>query len=802
MFAAIASATAKNDFSDLRGLVLNNAKIPIYDTKQNLQMMVFVDRAVREGKVLVGKNTVLEMIRKGSNVDSINDSWQLKYYALDSTLKSVVNFWLARASYSDGVIITSQANIDQESNRAFGNTPVYFRSPMIDLDGIGFDVNFKKRTIQVNSDVNVVLRMAASDPRKLKADGIDKIDYSYVRAYSDSLLIDIEHNQLMLVGSVKVIDRSSVLTCDRLTIFLDRVRSANRAALEGDNDISRILADGNVIISNGEGVNMQRVVADHLVYDVKPGLFTFTGDNDNPRFEQKQDIISGQKIVIYRDEQQVRIMGSCFIKSMGENGSVRRITSDHGEIDFRINKGAFVGNVRMADSGIVISGPHANLKLASKSGKPVKNEANKQDKMLPGGFGTQGLGGSRELSCIEFNEGIRVQDTAKGKASGGKLNLAAAEGKYDAKGKYIDFERNVKLLDSQMTLNAEKMRIILEQNNAAKSANNGVDRIECGGGVKIVGKGENAGTLTSKRGMFYYKKDLLVFNDNVRLVNKSSKLDCDRLDLYLKSSSTASAKQTGVVGVGGNDKVLTKAVATGKKVKMTDPQGTLETKILTMLFEELPKGAKPVPGMLQSGSSRVVWISCNDGVKLESVAQKGKKDGIFGNSASNRVVIARKSETDLKKNVSVLYDNVSVDDGTSRIECQKMSLYAAAPDKKAGQQVDPDADPFALSANEDGVPKNIMLNSDLELKRVFCEKQVVMSSAENGKKVSAGGDTGEFLAATRKFVISSIPPKRSWLRGEGKLQLCDQIVCDIANNSLYGVGSTETENDITGSNKQ
>ena len=63
-----------------------------------------------------------------------------------------------------------------------------------------------------------------------------------------------------------------------------------------------------------------------------------------------------------------------------------------------------------------------------------------------------------------------------------------------------------------------------------------------------------------------------------------------------------------------------------------------------------------------------------------------------------------------------------------------------------------------------------MLGSDLELKRVLCEKQVVMSSMDNGKKVSTGGERGEFLSSTRKFVISSVPPKRAWLRGEGKRQ--------------------------------
>lgn len=809
--SVISGATAANDLADLSGLALSKAKIPLYNkSQQQMQAMMFVDNAVVEGKVIIGKNTVLDIVRKGCNVDNIKDSWELKYYTLQSSLAEVVKFWAQRSIYSEGVVITEQANIDKDNKRVTGSSRVYFRSPLIDLDGIGFEANFdNSRTVLVNSDVNVILRMAASDPRKLAVDGVDKKDYSFVRAYSDSLLIDIKHNQIMLVGSVRVIDRSSVLTCDRLTIFLDDEKqktstpASGTLALEGDKGLSRILADGNVVVSNGKNANAARAVADHLIYDAKLGIFTFTGDRNNPRIETKQEVISGKKIVIYREEQQARIVGNCCLSSAGTNGSLRRITSDRGDIDFRINRGAFVGNVVVKDSGMEISGPRANLELASKDGKAETSNKKIADQMLPGGFGSEGFGGARELKSVEFTDGIRVKDV-----SAGKVDLAAENGKYNAAGKYMDFRKNVRLLDAQMTLNAGKMRIMLLDGakTAERKANNptgGIDRIICSKGVKIVGTGENAGTLTSENGVFHYKEDMLVFTDKVRLVNKNSTLDCDKLDLYLKSSANKTqTKQTGVVGVGGSDKVLTKAVATGDKVVMNDAQGNLVTKHLTLLFEELPKGSKPVPGMLQAGNSRLTWIACNDGVRVENInktTSKGKsKNAIFGKSGSKRTVIADRSETDLKKNVAYLYDNVSVDDGNSRIECQKMSLFADAPEKKkvVASELDIDADPFALSAGEDSVPRNIMLSPDLELKRVLFERDVVLSSSDRGKKVSVGGDTGEFLSSTRKMVVSANPPDRAWLRGEGRLQKCDKIIFDVDQERIYGVGPTVTERDF------
>lgn len=801
---------AKNDISDLRGLALNNAKIPVYDSQKRIQMMTFVDNAVREGRIIIGKNTVLDIIRKGSDVDVIGDAWQIKYYSLKAGLTDVFNFWVPRKAYSEGVVITDKANIDQDNNLAYGTSPVFFRSPMIDLDGIGFNANFKTRTIQVNNEVQVVLRTAASDPRKLTKESLKKTDYGFVRAFSDSLLIDIEHDQIMLIGSVKVIDRESVLTCDRLTIFLDRENKDKNngkknkdaapaiATLESDKGISRILADGNVIITNGKGADIQRAISDHLVYDVKPGIFTFYGDSANPRFEQKQDVVSGKNIIIYRDEQQIRIIGNCDIKSRTETGAVRHITSDRGDIDFKINRGAFDGNVKVTDSKMEITGPRANLVMSEipqkKGAKKTAGSAAKRDRMLPGSFNNSGNSNSRQLDEVEFPNGIIVRDFSQSKDK--PLVLSGKTGIYNAKTKFIDFNDDVKLLDSQMDLNTAKLRIKLDDKADPKSGTGNVDKIYCSGGVKIVGKGENAGTLTSKRGVFHYKRNLLVFNDNVHLTNKKSKLDCDQLDLHLTDSKRSDTVQTGIAGIGGSSKVLTKAIATGKKVVMTDPQGKVVTKHLTMHFEELPKGQKATPGMLQSGTSRVTWIACNNGVRIDSYPKKddvGASSGLLGKSSGVRTVLARRTETDLKRNVARLFGKVSISDEGNRLACEKMTLFANAPDKITAKADDPDADPFEVTTSEDSIPGKIMLNPDLELKRVYCEKNVVLSTIENTNVFRAGGDTGEYLSSTRKLIINSNIPRRTWISGQGRKQWCDRIVYDVAKDSFYGVNPSETE---------
>ena len=811
LIAAVLSfaSFAANDMSDLRGLAINDAKIPVYGNRQQLQMMTFVDNAVRDGKIIAGKNTVLDLIRSGANVDDIKDAWKLKYYPLKATLAEVFKFWAPRISYSEGVVITEQANIDQEQERAFGESPIYFRSPLIDLDGIGFDVSFKRRTIQVNSDVKVVLRTAASDPRKLKSGDVSKAKYSFVRAYSDTLLIDIERNQIMLIGSVRVIDRESILSCDRLTIFLEeqksgkeRQKSPSGIAIEGDKGVSRILADGNVVITNGVGLSAQRAMADHLNYDIRLGIFHFTGDKKNPQFIQKQEIVSGKTIVLYREEQQARVIGECSIVSRAQNGSIRHITSDRGDIDFKINRGAFAGNVVMRDAGVVVSGPRANLELAGKNVKAKKKSSGDNvDQMLPGGMGAaSGFSGGRELQAVEFPEGIRVVDRASQKA-GKPMDLTAKNGRYDAIGKFIDFKNNVVLNDSQMTLNADTMQIKLDEKSSLDPASGkgSVERIVCQNGVKIVGKGDNAGTLTAQIGVFFYRKDILVFVNDVKLVNKETTLDCDRLDLYLSESKQGkkAPAQTGIVGVGGSSKILSKAVASGRRVVMVDPQTRLDTKKLTLLFEEVPAGSKKAPGMLQSGNSRVTWIACDGGIKIENRNKSKKAEPKRERSVSkgNRVATARRSETDLKKNVSVFYENVSVFDDSSRVDCDKMTIFAEplAGNIAKNKENDPDADPFALAQSEDSVPSNIMLGKDMELKRVLCEENVILSSSDNNKQVKAGGDQGEYLSVTRKMIVTSRPPERSWITAEGRKMWCDRIIYDLDDERIYAEGRTYTE---------
>ncbi|MBP5530600.1 MAG: hypothetical protein J6Y54_01035, partial [Lentisphaeria bacterium] len=88
-------ASTNTQLNDLRGLQLKNAKIPVLN-QGKLQMVIFSSSAERRGEMMVGFNTVLAIIRRGADADTIRDDWDLVPYPLDSDLPQILDFWKDR----------------------------------------------------------------------------------------------------------------------------------------------------------------------------------------------------------------------------------------------------------------------------------------------------------------------------------------------------------------------------------------------------------------------------------------------------------------------------------------------------------------------------------------------------------------------------------------------------------------------------------------------------------------------------------------------------------------------------------
>ncbi|MCQ2379618.1 MAG: LptA/OstA family protein [Victivallaceae bacterium] len=381
---------AAGDIDDLRGLELRNAKIPV-NQGGRLQMMVYADHGVRQGMSIDGREVVLEVIRKKVDVDLIGDGWNTRYYKLGAPLSEVSDFWRNRIAYSDGVMITKRALLDQEHGRALGSYPVFFRSPEIDLDGVGFVADFDHRTMQVESDVKIVMREAKYDPRKLLSSSKIPPDYKYISAVCDTLLIDNARDQIMLIGNVEI--KTDVSTAvpggertidsDRLIIFLGDAgeeEDDNASSIGGSSSLSRLLAEGNVVMTDSSG---HKAWSDTLLYDANHRTITLTSRdarkganraidrNRQVRMAYDRYRLHGDRVELFLAEKSGEIDrctcdGNVFIvassKDTGADGS--RLSASHAEFYNDRDFAVFSGKVHCVDSGSSMDCDRLDLFLA------------------------------------------------------------------------------------------------------------------------------------------------------------------------------------------------------------------------------------------------------------------------------------------------------------------------------------------------------------------------------------------------------------------------------------------------------
>lgn len=769
---------AESNAEDLKDLFFQNAKIPIYQ-KDKLQMMIFSDTGNRLGRVIKGTGVVLELIRKNANVDLIGDAWGDKPYKLGANLVEVLNFWRRRIVYSDGVMMTEHGEVDQESDRASGNDPVFFRSPLIDLNGIGFEADFRRRTIRVNSDVDIVMRNSAASPQKIYDGQKQPEVYKYTTATGDALLIDSGKQQIMLIGSVDVKDDGTNLQSERLTIFMDDKDDEKSKSSSGSGEkteimpgadsvegIRVILADGEVVLTNESG---QKIYSDHLLYDLNSGEVTINCDEGKvPRIVSREgDQLSGDKIRYLRDLRHAFIDGNC--RGVGKDG-IQKLSSEKGFFDMAKNEGNLLGNVILEDESVTLSGPKMDFSLiekekSSQAGKSAEESKSSLDKVI-------------------FPETFRMQEK---KPDG--MTMSADKGTYFCREQRMDLLGKVKVDNHDSQLDCNEMKIYLKRN--PQSGKDEVDHIFCTGGrVRIQSidpvTGKVEGTIFSDTAEFFEEKNLAIFTGNVKLNDDSGKLDCDRLDLYLTSSG---AKKTDRVTGVGSGKRLEKAVAIGH-VHMVDPKSTLDCDHMTIDFRPAQSNEKSSAGMMNSGSSKMSKVTCVGHVKGSTSDVGASAGAMFGalgqKERSGRRFSSDKLISDFEKNFTELHGNVIVRDESTRLDCEDMYIYSR-PEQIVKPVEDPDADPFALMDTESFAPSRVALGGNSELEKIRCEKNVcIVSRGENGKLTSAAGDHGLYVVKDKRFTITSDLPNLCVIRGDGQRQKCEEVIYDLEHERFSG----------------
>ena len=485
-FAVLLSALCAAASDMVRDFELGHVKIPVYQ-KGKLDFIIFADSGNRHSMMLSGKNTLIDRLLDDANVDKIPDGWKENIYPLNAELPEILKFWKKRYHSSEAVIFTPRCNFDRKNNIVYSSDEVKMRAPGFDLDGIGFRSDLSKKELEINSDVQIIARRDDSDPCEIITGKIPipKL-YTTVTATADSLRMDMNNNELMLIGNVKVVDGTTTLTCDRLTIFLkpkDQQRQSqgknvsqtdtgdSSAMLKG---VSRMLADGEVVlIRKQEGStsgNLQTASGEHLDYDFDSGLIILTDEDEMPKLVQDNYTMTGKRIELLRFSRKAFVKDNCriteYLQINGEKRPGRTIDSDRGDFDGDANLNIFTGNVvvKESDATIYCDRMEVFLKPAHKTDKKAKEKS-----------------GNKEFSPVSGSQEL--------------------------------------------------------------------DRIYCKGNVKIISVPKPSvntankkavpmppSTITSDRCDLDYPSDKLVFHENVKVNHQGDTLDCDRLDLFLKDS--------------------------------------------------------------------------------------------------------------------------------------------------------------------------------------------------------------------------------------------------------------------------
>ena len=757
----------RNDLSDLRGLSLTNAKIPIYNRGGKPQMMIFVTRAERRGRVISGMTTVLDFIRPTASVDDIGDAWKLQAYPLHAPFREIFDFWLPRLKYSEAVVTTAKADIDQETHKASGADRIFLRSPLLDLNGIGFEADFDRREIRVNSEIEVVLRTAGSDPRKLES--LKNKKYNFITATGDALLIELAEKRIMLIGSVVVKEDQATITCDRLTILLskndDSSRQQTKRLIDAESEIaglSRILADGNIVVS-GSRNSAGNLYADHLVYDLHEGKITLSSDTPGKELTMAQLRSQARSLLkkAPRDTQGFVVIDAPQTRSYGKTVQI---------------------DLRKSDTAVLPAG-----------------------ELIGGMTETSSRNGAESVKSVTYPQGIVLV----GKQTDGQKDepflVSADEGEFLPDINAVDLRKNVFAQDSDTILTCDTARLNLKRSEKSGdlSAGTGLEAIHCRRNVKLLHRQPDAktATLLAEKADFLPGRNRIIFSEKVRGEHEKSRLDCDRIELVLADRKDSGGEKVPVKSAAlregaASGKTLERAVASGNVV-MTDPGATLRTGLLTLFFREARPGEKARSSMLQSGGAVLTKVECDNGVRLDStgsVSANNLPQGVSG-SKGRRSLVAMRSFTDMATNISTFSGKVNVFDELSSLKCDTLKMYGVrtspAP-KPVSPQANIDEDPFDMLPTENFAPSRIAITGDLELDRVECIDDVVITHKSEGRTVTAGGEHADYKVSTGQIVITGQPPRRPWVRSGEHRQESDRLIYHLKEERFESSGSTET----------
>ncbi len=810
-----------DSFEDLQGVKMQQIRLPFYKDNR-LQLLLFGDQAVKNGRIIQLTKPVVDMIRKDAGVDDVVFDKAAVQYALGAPFHEVLLFWLKK-SYCEGCVFTENADVSQDSKEIFSADRIFLRTPMLDLDGNGFRANYQRRDMTVHGPVDFILRLNSSDPRNfidLKSKKLKTIEkYEYAVGRGDSLFLDFDKGLIVLEGNVKITEQKNVITCDKLTIVLDKEKKDGKTAekksgtgpmgdaFSGGQGIKELICEGNAQVEQTGEADCRKACADTIIYDLAGKTVKMRGLRSLPKINKGEDFVSAQEIDINHEKETMSLRRDCamqFSDPDSRNTPPSLINSDQVNLDLKNNTGVFDGNVAVNDSRLDLDCDRMQIELADKPGTAEKAVKKESDRAKLTGINAMSGSGKqlKTITCLQNVKLTRKDENGVAQASQNALADKAV----------FDYNTNI------VTLSGEKPSLHYNGNSISGGELQIYLRDErivatSGSRVSIIGnlneknapgaKAVPDTVITSQSSDLNYKNDKLSFLGNVQMRDPRLNLDCDYADILLQprhgvkqpegkeKSKTLPAMHnlTGTDGGGSSgSKALKQIICTGN-VLVYEPRAKMYSDKLRLFFIPVTPDRQASENAFYSNGNELEKLLADGSVRIESIpsenAGEKKSDGgrengvgkmtgnLFGDSGSMRTkstLTADNGEMNMLRNSAEFHGNVKLEEENGTLTCDDLYLLAQHESQVTAAQRDKaiDDDPFA---GESEIPGKVDIAQNRSLSQLVADKNVqFMRKQPDGMQLRACGDKAVYTVSEKLMRMTGTPDKKPYMEEVNKLR--------------------------------
>lgn len=783
---AAAPARDLGAFSNVR---TGAARMPFYKNNQ-LEFYLRSQSMAMRGKHLEAVWPLIDAIRKGIPVEqvSLSDN-STDVYSLNAPLAEVTAFWANRA-YSEGVVLSENALFDQAHRVASGKEKVYLRSPMLDLNGVGFSADLTARTVTVNSEVEIVLRnngsrslgsplqtiQGSGKKNSGKTTSAEKTVTS-TRAFCNELILDMGRNLIILNGNVRIFDPAGTITAQRLEIEITREqpkqgkksRSSGLDAVSNSGQklklarfIGKVHAERK--LNEEEALQGEQYAeADLMVYTAAADTLELTGSR--PRLVRGKDTAEAERIVAMPEKKLIRFFDKCrFVTYQDKTANAQPdvITADYADWNHPENLIRLIGNAHLHSPSEQADVKAGRLEVYLSKDSSRSQGVKKSGNPFGGSSRPEKITASGNVQLKRMNQNVTESAVAGRMVYWGKENKITLEDKPILQRNediirgggmvyYVDDERLTVDRGSHITLSGATV---------GSGDIPGVPGAEKPKSASAKSGSEKASPITvdSKFADLNYGGNLIAFAGSVSVRGRGMLLDSDTLDIYLKDVPAAPGKSKDKKRSGAlsgrmdtaqqlNRKQPVRALALGN-VHAEDKSGTLDSGTLDVYF-----GDKAVPGKVE-----VEKIMAGKKVRIESKAEANKQDRsgktLLGQSADGTTSLTADHGTiDLLVNQADFYEKVVVSDNSSKLECEHLQALA-----RKTTRIIPSIESFR---SRDEFPDQLAVGEGRELLKIIGDTDVKMSrTLPSGEVQRARGDHAEYVVRERTVVMTCQPPRR------------------------------------------